>query len=475
MRKIFQKDIIAVFLLTFIPILYFLTPPSNKLTIAIIPYILLMLFLPGYSIIIVLSPENNKLIRKILLGIPVSIIILSLFDLSFNYFQISSKYLLLTLALITLFFAVIGYIRRLNDSGKSGYIVCEKCGGHYRLKEGETLGDFKICHCGGKLEYAKKDFKPPNTENKSKSGKYQIYESRPNLFNVKNTVSAKNQKSVPIDIFLVWLITVLCVIFVLTPRLNDTILRSILGVLLILFLPGYSLIAALFPKKGDLKSIERFALSFGLSIAVTPLMGLILNYTPLGIRLEPILISVSMFTLLMGIIAFIRRIRIPDEEKFNVEFKKHYNSLMKSFKDESKGSKILSIILLLSIVLAILATTYLIVVPKEGEKFTEFYILGPNGNVSDYPTNLTAGQDGNVTIGIINHEYANVNYDMVIKLNNQTIDNETITLSNDQSYAKPFKFTASSPGQNQELEFLLYKSPDDNTVYRSLHLWINTK
>jgi uncharacterized membrane protein len=533
MSKIFQKDIVTVFALTFISLVCLLIPSLIKFTGITILYILLILFLPGYSLLTLLFPEDNRLIRRIIIGIPVSIIILFLFNLSLNYLKISSSQtLLFILTVITLFFASLGYIRRFNDSKKSEnkyiicekcgihyklkkgefldnfkvcqcggelkyakyqfmtkefpdkdskstfkpeveYVICEKCGGHYRLKDGETLEDFETCHCGGKLKYAEKDFKSPHIENKSKSGKYQ-HESRSNLYNIKKTVPAKNPKFMIIDIFLVWLITVLSVVFVLTPKLNDTILRSILSIILILFLPGYSLIAALFPKKGDLESIERFALSFGLSIVITPLIGLTLNYTQFGIRLEPFLISISIFTLLIGIIAFIRRIRIPDDEKFNIEFKNHYNRLIKSFKGESKGSKILSIVLLVSIILAISATTYVIVVPKEGETFTEFYILGANGKVSDYPTNLTAGQDGNVTIGIVNHEYADVNYNMIIKLNNQTIDNENITLSNNQSYEKPFKFAASNLGQNQELEFLLYKLPDNNNVYRSLHLRINT-
>ena len=86
--------------------------------------------------------------------------------------------------------------------------------------------------------------------------------------------------------------------------MNETFIRTILGLFLILFIPGYSLIAALFPKKDDLDGIERAALSFGLSIAVTPLIGLALNYTPWGIRLTPILISLSAFTIIMVIIAY---------------------------------------------------------------------------------------------------------------------------------------------------------------------------
>ena len=89
----------------------------------------------------------------------------------------------------------------------------------------------------------------------------------------------------PKDLALVILLTLSCIPFVLIPPLNETPVRIVLGLLLVLFLPGYSLIAALFPGKGDLDGIERIALSFGLSIAVVPLLGLALNYTPFGSRL----------------------------------------------------------------------------------------------------------------------------------------------------------------------------------------------
>jgi predicted nucleic acid-binding Zn ribbon protein len=32
-------------------------------------------------------------------------------------------------------------------------LVCEKCGGYYKLKEGESPEDFKSCQCGGNLKY----------------------------------------------------------------------------------------------------------------------------------------------------------------------------------------------------------------------------------------------------------------------------------------------------------------------------------
>jgi uncharacterized membrane protein len=63
------------------------------------------------------------------------------------------------------------------------------------------------------------------------------------------------------------------------------------------------LIEALYPRREDLESLERLALSIGLSLAIVPLIGLFLNYTPWGIRLAPITISLATFTEAMAIAA----------------------------------------------------------------------------------------------------------------------------------------------------------------------------
>lgn len=73
-------------------------------------------------------------------------------------------------------------------------------------------------------------------------------------------------------------------------------LRYVLGSIFVLFLPGMSLIEALYPVENELSPLERVALSIGLSLALVPLVGLILNYTPWGIRLTPILISLTILT-----------------------------------------------------------------------------------------------------------------------------------------------------------------------------------
>ena len=42
-----------------------------------------------------------------------------------------------------------------NELGNSGYIVCEKCRGYYKLEKGESPDDFDRCQCGGSLKYYK--------------------------------------------------------------------------------------------------------------------------------------------------------------------------------------------------------------------------------------------------------------------------------------------------------------------------------
>lgn len=82
-------------------------------------------------------------------------------------------------------------------------------------------------------------------------------------------------------------------------------LRYVLGSIFVLFLPGYSLMKTLFPMR-EIDNIERTALSIGMSLALVPLVGLLLNYTPWGIRLTPITVSLLSLTLILTATRLIR-------------------------------------------------------------------------------------------------------------------------------------------------------------------------
>ena len=87
---------------------------------------------------------------------------------------------------------------------------------------------------------------------------------------------------------------------------------------LVFFGPGYVLIAALFPGDNDLDWIERIALSFGLSIVVLPLLGLLLNFTPLGIRFSPTVMMIALVTIGVGYAAHSRPMRLPAAQRLSL-------------------------------------------------------------------------------------------------------------------------------------------------------------
>ena len=90
-------------------------------------------------------------------------------------------------------------------------------------------------------------------------------------------------------------------------------IRYLLGSIFILWLPGYTFIKALFPTKVPIKTssesldtIERVALSIGMSLALVPIVGLLLNYTPWGIRLAPVTLSLLGLSVTFATVAMIR-------------------------------------------------------------------------------------------------------------------------------------------------------------------------
>jgi uncharacterized membrane protein len=86
-----------------------------------------------------------------------------------------------------------------------------------------------------------------------------------------------------------------------------------MGIIFLLFLPGYSFIKALFPMDNSVKigfekvdNLDRIVLSIGTSIVLVPLVGLVLNYSPWGIRLTSITVSLLALTVILSTAAILR-------------------------------------------------------------------------------------------------------------------------------------------------------------------------
>jgi len=309
------------------------------------------------------------------------------------------------------------------------------------------------------------------------SHKYKFKEDR--VSKISSVIKMAGKRQLPLDLLFVAGLVLLTDIFVLVPVLSGSFLRTYLGIILVLFLPGYALTGAIFPAKKDLEEIERAMVSLGLSIAVVPIMGLGLNYTTWGIREIPILIGLSAFTLLMCAIAYYRRSLLPETETFEVSFKASFLNMKTEIleKPESKVDRVLAVLLIFLILASVGGLAYIIGTPKEGEHFTEFYILGVNRTAGNYPTEFVRGENGTVIVGIVNHEYMPVDYTMEIRLENQSLplpkNQRQISLEHNMSWEEPVTFTPPSEGNNMKLEFLIFNETEKTVPYRNLHLWIN--
>ncbi|MDD1774777.1 MAG: DUF1616 domain-containing protein [Methanobacterium sp.] len=138
-----------------------------------------------------------------------------------------------------------------------------------------------------------------------------------------------------------------------------------------------------------------------------------------------------------------------------------------------KIDSLISYIIILVLIVASIGVIYIIINPSPSERFTEFYLLGSDGKAGNYPTNLTLNENGTVIIGIVNREGTPTNYQLLIKLNNNTIKQEPIKLQDKEKKEINLTFNVNQTGNNQKLEFYLFKLPDNQNPYRFLELIIN--
>jgi uncharacterized membrane protein len=265
-------------------------------------------------------------------------------------------------------------------------------------------------------------------------------------------------------LLLVLLVVVIIVVITIFP---SNILRIIFGMPYVLFLPGYTLMAAIFPKKRVTGGTELLALSFGTSIIVVSLLGLILSFTPWQIRLESVLYSTAIFIVIMSAIAWVRRRN--SGERSDIEFRLRLPGWGESTRDKAYSVGLTIVILG---TLAVLG--YVLATSRVGEKYSEFYILGQEGKAIEYAGELTVDQEVKVTVGIANHEYEAVNYRIELTIdgikNNEVND---IPLEQNEKWENEVSFTPEVAGENQVVDLFLYKNEEVGPCFEPLRLWID--
>ncbi|HEX6292749.1 MAG TPA: DUF1616 domain-containing protein [Herpetosiphonaceae bacterium] len=251
------------------------------------------------------------------------------------------------------------------------------------------------------------------------------------------------------------------------------LLRVPLGLVLVLFAPGYALSAALFARHHDLDSVTRLSLSVGLSIAALPLLALALDLLPWGIRLWPMTIALAAWIGAWSLIAAIRRSLLLRSQAAMqptppIAVQGWWHELSPHRRLSYAGSALAGAALLLWVVVGLPALT-------ASRPTTEFYMLGPEGLAQDYPHAAIVGAEMQVPLGIHNHEGRSVTYRVEARSGTQQLARiDEIEVAAGAIWEHPLRYLPAQAGDDQRIDILLFRA-NESVPYRQLHLWIDAQ
>ncbi|WP_222920220.1 DUF1616 domain-containing protein [Natrinema sp. SYSU A 869] len=274
-------------------------------------------------------------------------------------------------------------------------------------------------------------------------------------------------RELPVDLAAVVAVVVATTLTVFAPVFQGSPVRLSLGLIFVLFVPGYAFVAALFPENGPSRrssdadesketsnglreqsekrsvrtgigSLERIALSIGSSIVVFVLFGLALNYTLWGVRLTPIVLTVSVFTLVTTGIAAFRRSKIPSKDRFQVPYREWYTVIRSALREPDTGADaVLNVFIVVAVVASFGAGGYATTVPTHGEQFSAVSLMteDDDGNpvAGNLPTEFERGDSQELIVGVDNHEQRPVTYTVVaVEQTVVTDGNETVVTAQNE-------------------------------------------
>jgi len=288
-------------------------------------------------------------------------------------------------------------------------------------------------------------------------------------------------------------------------------IRVLAALPLVLLFPGYVLIAALYPsgrpeesdvgESGALTGLERLTLSVAVSVAVVPTLLFVLNFTPVGITLVPLVVAIVVWTSLFSVVAFVRRRGVDPETRFSVSPRVPYVAAYftptdgrvtdpSPFEARNRNQVLLNGLLVVSAVvfLGVVAGALALGGPAD-DPFTEYYLVAEddegNATIEALPDEMTAGESETLFVGIENHEGESLTYETVVLFERVDDDGEVVerteldrfetTVEDGESELVEYEVTAPESGDDVRITFLLYRhavQPDPSAENAHRATWI---
>lgn len=281
--------------------------------------------------------------------------------------------------------------------------------------------------------------------------------------------------------------------------------RAVFGLPLLLFLPGYALLSVLFPSRrfrtrygaldvfsSGIDSVERFALSFGVSLALLPPIGLALwALSPHGFGVR-VLIGVLSAEIGLGMLyGMYRRIQLPRNQRYRLPVDRWLSELWTDGITGGLFGATMNVVLALSVIAAVVALGYGVLVPHGSEAYTGVSILDSSDGdptfVNDSGT-VTSGDQ--LALSVSNHEGRTITYTIVVVVEHIEDDGQQMTVRSSEELqrlettvgageTRHVNHTVSPPTEesNLRLRYLVYKDepptiPTAANAYRTVYFWL---
>lgn len=294
-----------------------------------------------------------------------------------------------------------------------------------------------------------------------------------------------------LDLLGVLLLAAAAAVGILVVEVVWTPVRLALALPLVLLVPGYALVAALFPERGDetgFDTLERVVLAVGLSLVIVPIVAYIANFTPYGIRLAPVLVGVVAWTVVFALFGLLRRARRVPEDRYRLRWTAGDSTLPDLFTVQDRGldsrrgpfepengrQLLLNVALVVSILAFVAAGAYMAVAAPslpDTEPHTEYYLVAENGSgeltTDALPDDLEAGGTESIQVGIENHEGGTETYTTVVLQQEVTLtdDGDAVESVDGQQELDRFETTVDD-GETERVEYDL--SPTESG---DVHVW----
>lgn len=140
------------------------------------------------------------------------------------------------------------------------------------------------------------------------------------------------------------------------------------------------------------------------------------------------------------------------------------------------ASRILTGVLVVALLLGAGGVVYVAqTAERTADPYTEFYVLGAEGQAVDYPTNLSVGETEDLVVGVANEEHSTRTYTVALVHDGSVIDSRVVTVAVGATWEESFDVSFDEAGRHR-LELLLFEgdgvgSLDDPS--HDLRLWVD--